>query len=342
MINAVYQLIAPRMIDVTYKEQETDDAHVVLRPVKMSICKADQRYYQGTRSQAALKKKLPMALIHECVAQVVYDPTGTYRVGDLVIPVPTVPTEEDAVIGENYRLSSYFRSSGHDGFLQDLITCTPDRLVKLPESVKNLNVASFTELVSVCVHAASRFKRFSHERREKIGIWGDGNVGYITALVLHYFFPASKLYIFGTVEEKLSYFSFAEGTYHVDRVPEGLTVDHAFECVGGAGCRPAINQMIDLINPEGTMCLMGVSENFVDINTRMVLEKGLRLCGSSRSSRDDFQTTVDLFAGHPQMVSYLDNLVGDVVRVSCIPDLHRAFDLDFHRSFGKTVIDWEK
>ena len=69
MINAVYQLIAPRMIDVTYKEQALDGKSVILRPVKMSICKADQRYYQGARSQAALKKNLPMALIHECVAQ---------------------------------------------------------------------------------------------------------------------------------------------------------------------------------------------------------------------------------------------------------------------------------
>ena len=33
---------------------------------------------------------------------------------------------------------------------------------------------------------------------------------------------------------------------------------------------------------------MGVSENFVEINTRMMLEKGLRMFGSSRSGRKDF------------------------------------------------------
>ena len=43
-----------------------------------------------------------------------------------------------------------------------------------------------------------------------------------------------------------------------------------------------------------------------------------------------------------EMVSYLDNLVGDVVPVAGIPDLHRAFDSDIHRSFGKTVIEWNK
>ena len=121
MINAVYQLIAPRMIDVTYKEIDLSVGQVILRPKKLSICKADQRYYQGARSQAALKEKLPMALIHECVAQVVFDPTGTFSAGDLVVPIPNTPTQEDDIIAENYRRSSYFRSSGVDGFFQDFI-----------------------------------------------------------------------------------------------------------------------------------------------------------------------------------------------------------------------------
>lgn len=341
MINAVYQLVSPRMIDVTYKEVDLSAGEVVLRPYKLSICKADQRYYQGMRSQAALKAKLPMALIHECVAKVIYDPTGNFNVGDYVVPIPTVPTQDDDFIAENYRYSSYFRSSGNDGFLQDVITSRADRLVKIPQNM-NMNVASFSELVSVGVHAIRRFDSIAHARREKIGIWGDGNVGYVTALVFHCMFPESKLYIFGTDDEKLSYFSFAEATYHVDHIPEGTVVDHAFECVGGTGSRSAINQMIDLINPEGTMSLMGVSENFVDINTRMVLEKGLRLHGSSRSGREDFLKTAELYRTHPKFVSYLDNLVGDIIKVETISDIHHAFDKDIHRSFGKTVIDWAK
>ena len=341
MINAVYRLVAPRMIEVTYKELELTGENMILRPVKMSVCKADQRYYQGARSQAVLKQKLPMALIHECVARVVYDPSGSFRPGDMVIPVPTLPADEDEVIGENYR-PGVFLSSGADGFLQDLISHPVDRTVLLPGSVTNLNVASFTELVSVGVQAVRRYERIAHSRRERVGIWGDGNVGFITALVFHSLHPETKLYVFGTVEEKLAYFSFAEKTFHVDHVEPGVRVDHAFECVGGAGSESAINQMIDLVEPEGLLMLMGVSENFVRVNTRMVLEKGLRLAGSSRSSRADFETAVGLMAKDRNFIDGLDKLVGDVVSVSSIPDIHRAFDLDFHRSLGKTVINWVK
>ena len=45
----------------------------------MALCHADQRYYQGKRDPKVLAKKLPMALIHECVGIVISDPTGTYK-----------------------------------------------------------------------------------------------------------------------------------------------------------------------------------------------------------------------------------------------------------------------
>ena len=43
MINAVYQLIAPRMIDVTYQELYLSGSQVLIRPLYLSICHADQR-----------------------------------------------------------------------------------------------------------------------------------------------------------------------------------------------------------------------------------------------------------------------------------------------------------
>lgn len=340
MINSVYRLIAPGMIDIACTQPDIKNS-VLLRPLYLSVCKADQRYYQGKRSREALKAKLPMALIHECVAKVVFDPTGNFKPGEIVVPVPNTPTEDDDVIAENYRPSSRFCSSGYDGFLRDYIDIAPDRLVRVPDGA-DLRIASFAELISVSVHAISRFEKFAHSRRDSVGIWGDGNVGFITALVLRSLYPEMKIYVFGTVYDKLAYFSFTDGAYHVDHVPENLKIDHAFECVGGEGSRFAIAQIIDLINPEGSIGLMGVSERFVDINTRMVLEKGLNLFGSSRSGVQDFQRTMDLLEENPKLSAYLENLIGGVVEVRTISDIHSAFAQDISRHFGKTVIKWEK
>ncbi len=338
MLNAVYRLVAPRRFEVEFTEIELQN--VIVRPTHLSICRADQRYYQGTRPAEVLARKLPMALIHEGIGQVVYDETGEYQTGQQVVMIPNTPTEPDAVIAENYLRSSKFRASGFDGFMQDYVELGRDRLVCLPKDI-DLRVAAFTELITVSVHAIRRFDRIAHERRRKIGIWGDGNLGYITALLFHTMFPDVKLSIFGVDENKLADFAFAEETFLVKDIPEELEVDHAFECVGGNGAQMAIDQMIDHIAPEGTMALLGVSENHVPINTRMVLEKGLRLFGSSRSGREDFERTVSLFAQNPELVGNLQNLIGSVIEVASISDMKEAFETDIRRAFGKTVMIWK-
>ncbi len=89
------------------------------------------------------------------------------------------------------------------------------------------------------------------------------------------------------------------------------------------------------------MSLLGVSENHVPINTRMVLEKGLRLFGSSRSGREDFQQTVSLFEKNRELVGNLQNLIGSVIEVGSISDMKEAFETDIRRAFGKTVMVWK-
>ena len=342
MISVVYRLTAPGMIEAACEQLDLAAGDVLLRPRFLSICRADQRYYQGTRSPEVLKAKLPMALIHECVAEVVYDPSGQFAPGEQVIPCPNLPVRRDEFIAENYLPSSQFRSSGHDGFLQEYVRSPAERLARAPANTRP-QVSAFLELISVAMHAITRFERFAHGRRERIGVWGDGSLGYIVALLLKALYPACELTVLGAVDEKLAWFSFADRRLHVDRLNLNageFLCDHAFECVGGMGCRPAINQMIDLVSPEGTLALLGVSENFVELNTRMVLEKGLRLFGSSRSGVEDFRRAAALLEGNPALGQALERLIADVVPVRSIADIHEAFRIDMQQGFGKTVLEF--
>lgn len=341
MLNTVYQLKRPRQLDILFKDITLDDKHVIVRPTHLSICNADQRYYQGTRSEEVLAKKLPMALIHEGIGKVVYDPTGTFNTGDEVVMIPNVPEQVDEIIAENYLRSSKFRGSGFDGFLQEYVETTADRLVLLPKGI-NKTVAAFTEIVSVSYHAIDRFYRFSHKRRNNIGVWGDGNLGYITSLLLKSLHPEINLYVFGIDESKMNDFTFVDGTYHISRIPDDLTLDHAFECVGGGAAHRAINQIIDYINPEGTISILGVSEDLAPINTRMVLEKGLTIFGSSRSGRKDFVGLIELYKQKPEVVAYLENIVGTVINVRDVKDIAYAFETDIHKLIGKTVMVWDE
>ncbi|MGN0479734.1 MAG: alcohol dehydrogenase catalytic domain-containing protein, partial [Hominenteromicrobium sp.] len=160
MLNTVYRLTAPRRFEVAFTDLNLFGDDVLVRPTYLSICHADQRYYQGTRDAAVLAQKLPMALIHEGIGEVVYDPTHTMAAGTKVVMIPNQPAEQDALIAENYLRTSRFAGSSCDGFLQEYVPLKPDRLVPLPAGIHE-NVAAFTELVSVSMHAISRFARFA-------------------------------------------------------------------------------------------------------------------------------------------------------------------------------------
>lgn len=339
MQNTIYRLVEPRKFATEISEVNNDGDKVIVKPTHLSICNADQRYFQGKRDPNVLAKKLPMALIHEGIGTIVYDPLNRWEEGTSVVMVPNIPGEEDPIIAENYLRSSKFRASGVDGFMQDYVALESDRVVALPDDI-NKQVASFTEFTSVCYHTINRFQKIAHSRREAIGIWGDGNLAYTIALFLKFREPQAKLFVFGKHNDKLEKFDFVDAVYHINEVPENITFDHAFECVGGMGSPKAINQIIDLIKPEGTIAIMGVSEDLAPINTRMILEKGLRVFGSSRSGVKDFKETIEFYQKNPDVVKQLEKIVGETVEVKGIDDFAKAFEADIKKADGKTVMLW--
>lgn len=335
MINHIYQLITPKVISVKYDDISLSDK-VIVRPEYMALCHADQRYYQGQRDAKVLRKKLPMALIHECCGKVVFDPKGKFSPGELVVLIPNTPTMDDNVIYENYRKGSYFLSSGYDGFMRELVEIDHDRVVSCGD-VDSV-VAAIAEFVSVAIHAVNRFDCIAHEYRSSVGIWGDGSLSFTVANVIKALFPDMKIVVIGQQQRKLSQFSFVDETYFSDDLPKDFCVDHAFECCGGEGCYSAIEDVISHINPQGTLILMGVSENKVPINTRMILEKGLTFVGCSRSGRSDFETAVSLMRIE-NFQQRMKTIIYEAKPVNRIEDIHRIFSEDMLIPF-KTVFKW--
>ena len=338
MINIIYRLKSPKFFEEAIENIYFDG--VIVRPLFLSICQADQRYYQGSRPPEILEKKLPMALIHEAIGEVVYDKSGEYTPGDKVVMIPNTPMKE-SIYRYNYSFDSKFRGSGFDGFTSDLVKLNNDRIVKIPDNF-NPYVSAFIELISVAYQGITKFAEMSSTPNENLGVWGDGNLGFITALLLKEMFPKSNVMVFGKHAENLNLFSFADATYQIHNVPEDVVIDHGFECVGSVASQSAIEQIIDLINPQGTINLFGVSEYPVPINTRMVLEKGLTIQGNSRSEREDFIGVVEILDKNPKLFEFLEKLVTNVHEINTLNDLKNAFDNDYASAFGKTILKWNK
>lgn len=336
MINYVYQLISPRIFKIKYEDIDLK-TKVIIKPNYLAICHADQRYYLGQRDTSILKKKLPMALIHEGCGTILKDPTNTYKIGQKVVMIPNAIAQKDEIIYENYDKSAHFLSSGYDGFLRELVDLPKDRVV--PYERVDDKVAAITEFVSVAVHSVNRFKKIAHSRRNRIAIWGDGGLAYVMACILKIECPQSRVIVIGRNLEKLSQFTFVDKICLVDEIEDTMEIDHAFECAGGEGAAFAIDDAIRYINPQGTIMLMGVSENKIPVFTRNVLEKGLTMVGSSRSGREDFEKTIH-YLETTNLAERLKKIIYVDEDVASIKDINRVFANDLNTTF-KTVFKWD-
>jgi ribitol-5-phosphate 2-dehydrogenase len=340
MERIIYKLTAPEVIEPFKIPLNREANFVIVKPYKLAICHADYRYYKGLRNEAILKKKLPMALIHEGIGIVESSYSPVFQKGDKVVMLPNILNQEiKTPVFDNYNPKSIFLSSTGDGFMQEYISLPSDNLILLPEEV-DFNIATFLEPLSVCCHALERCSSHLQNSKE-IAIWGDGNLGFLLAITAHHLFPNIKISIIGKHEEKLrSFLSLVAHSFNISleeklEVP-GFSV--GFEVVGSQNSSDAINQIIRFINPMGAIVLMGVSECKVAINTRDILEKGLTLYGCSRSHKKNFETALKVIK-EARNQELMKHLIYQITNIHQIEDIHKAFEF-FGEKKGRVIMNW--
>ena len=338
MISRIYRLMDTKRIELKLRELDIAEGSVIVKPEYMSICAADQRYYLGQRKKEVLRKKLPMALVHEATGTVLQDTSGSFAVGTKVVLIPLEDGESDKGIKSNYRTDSTFASSGTDGFLRDTIARPSNRLVPVDTVAYNATYV-FSELVSVALNAVQSFEAVRKVEAGTIGVWGDGNMGFIMSLMLRCKYPSANVIVFGKEPRKLNKFSFASKICYVDEIPKELTVDHAFECVGSKDNESIVKQLLDMTAPQGVINLLGVSEESAPIETRKIIDKGLLLIGHNRSDGNDIRNAVELIRNNDLFKKYLRILISQFVEVRTENDIYHAFEQDILNDF-KTVIKW--
>ncbi|PCF84967.1 alcohol dehydrogenase catalytic domain-containing protein [Staphylococcus intermedius] len=299
-----YRLVAPGKFEYTTITHEFEAGDVIINPTKASVCHADLRYYTGNRRKEALAQKLPMALFHEGIGIVEASKYDGIEKGDKVVIVPNIPSRlrhgdfEKTSLMDNYDENAVFMGSGYDGICQDRMVIPGENVVKIPDDLDE-DVALLSELCSVSLFPINQLERLRTNTSPQVAVFGDGPVGYLAATALHYIYGIEKenLIVFGAAPEKLQEFDDFATTYLVIDYDfhSHKGVHTVFECCGGRFSESAINQAIDLIDRQGQLVLMGVTEELVGINTRDILEKGLTLSGSSRSTKHEFEQLIQAF-----------------------------------------------
>lgn len=352
-----FRLFSPGVIGEATIQRPIQEEEVVVEPTIASVCHADLRYYKGTRRPEALAKKLPMALIHEGIGNIIISNTRDLQIGQRVVIVPNLPghlvkkghSEECSSCCEksfidNYSEKNEFLGSGYDGIAQNYLVLPSVCAIPIPNEIPD-EIAVLAELCTVSYQAVSRVKNILEAPNSTVAVFGDGPVGYLTAALVHHIYgiDASRLTVFGAIPEKLKHFTFAKCALVQDYdFKTSKKVDVVIECTGGKFSESAINQGINIIARGGSLLLMGVTEERVPINTRDVLEKGLTLVGSSRSSYHDYHAVLSAMKNKDYQNTLRAILPNEFIPVSNAGDFKKAMDVAAkHRSWHKVILDFK-
>ncbi|MBO4335970.1 MAG: hypothetical protein J5846_09100 [Desulfovibrio sp.] len=333
MIKEVIRLVKPGLFLPMFAIEKPAEDAVLVRPRYLSICAADQRYFQGNRPPKVLEKKLPISLFHEAVGEIVVDPLHQFPEGSFCI---LLPGGVDAQVkASNYAIGAFFRSSNRDGFCQEVLAM--DRSELIPITKTPVWPYVFTELMSVCVQAYGRLTEIRKvTEKTSFGVLGDGSMGYMMAQTLRIIFPKAQISVFGKHDEKLLNFSFCTHRVNIQDTSHVAEIDVFFECVGGNAAQNAIQMAVQKINPTGTIILMGVSEVPPVVPTRLILEKGLTLIGSSRSVRADFEMAKS-FIDRDEIKNSLQKIVSAHTSFQTASELGDIFTRDKNLPY-KTIL----
>ena len=338
-----YKITEPKRFEIFVEDIRNEN--VLVRPDYLAVCKAYIRYYLGNRSLSILKRKFPMSLIHEATGVVVRDKSGEFKSGQRVVLLPCRRSECDGSkcevcvrdnphLLDNYCPESKFCSSNYDGFSKELIDLDKEYMIPIPDEIGE--EAIFSELISVGCCALRRAGFSEGEIVKSVTVWGDGIMGYIISLVAKYGFGC-EVNIVGLSKEKLEKFDFAN-IYYSNDIETLPRMSVAIEAVGGNASGIAANQAIDKLYSGGKLILSGVANDNVPLNTRMVLEHGISIRGTTRSVRCDFEKAVELLR-IPEFREHIKALLLSVREVNNIRDYYAVFEEESKSTaLGKNIM----
>ena len=295
---------------------------LLLRPLRVGICGSDLKLYTGTRERTALMMKLPIALLHEGVAEVVAVGEGVpFSVGQHVVPSPNIPctvahpeshpNQDEACYscrpggaGENYCMDGEFLSSNVDGMARTAFLHPARCTIPIPQGVSDslaVLAEPFAAVLSGLEHAAAS------PGAALFLVLGNGTLGILTAIALRAALGVEPHQVVMTGRHWDARASAVEGLATPADDDGGALgaelggrFDVAFECAGGDSSGETLALAIDMLRPGGRGVMFGPSEGPLLFDTRKMIAKGLSVVGCNRALPRHFCEALD-FIAQPQV-----------------------------------------
>jgi ribitol-5-phosphate 2-dehydrogenase (NADP+) len=298
---------------------------VALRPLRLGVCGSDLKLYTGARERSALMQKLPLALLHEGVAEVVAVGRGVDLTrGQHVVPSPNIPCTvahpdryrdpqhacyacRPGGAGANYCMDGEFLSSNVDGMARTFFLHPAACTVPIPEGVPDALAVLAEPLATVL----AGLEHVGPMPDGRFLVIGNGTIGLLTLIALHAGGVAPERVVvtgrhWEARAEAVDGLAIPVEDGPAETMPEPREpVDVAFECVGGDSNAGTLALAMDMLRPGGTGVMFGPSEGPLQFDTRKMIAKGLNIIGCNRALTRHFSEALTL-ASRPEVGTLLE------------------------------------
>ena len=276
-------------------EPISDGDKVIVDVLKSGICGSDIHYWVAGN---------PVGLVmgHEFCGKVV-DPGSRddLKIGDRVTALPISPCDQcDACKTSNiqYCLKTWDQALGlsvdNPGGLTSKIAIRPDMVIKVPDTITDLEVA-MVEPTAVGLHAV---KLADIKVGDRVLVVGGGIIGLVSAMFAKlegasYVALSEANPLRG---EKSVELGVADEWFDVTKDDTTAKLasknfDVVIECCGNSA---AVNSSLMVVKPGGTVVLVGVSLEPINMASAIAVTHELTLKGAIAYTYDEFKNCIDL------------------------------------------------
>ncbi len=361
----LYEIVGPYILqERTAKIEDLQNSCLLLETQLVGICHADLRYVSGNRPPELLHERLPMCVFHEGIARVAEtgDDVKSFSVDDAVVIVPNVPCYihnpkkyldiyracrscRPGGIGENLCEDVRFLASNAHGLSRSFLVHPASCAFVVPAGIPE-KLSVLTEPLSVVNRAV---KQVGVNRNDRVAILGGGFMGYLVAAVLSEIYDIKKenLLVTDVYDFKLEKMEDFAVTFNTSNNAVNGKYESAFdvifECAGGRAAAITLQQALNLLSPGGRCLLLGVSEDEIPIRTRMLLEKGLLMKGTTRSAAIDYPEVLQWLRKESFRNLLTRVIHSEVFSATSAQNIISACKVaEDPKTHGKVLIDWRE
>lgn len=262
---------------------------VLVSIIYSGICGSDLHIYR----KGMFMTYIPETLGHEFIGiieQVGRD-VQEYKVGDMVIADPRVPCGKclNCENGcHNVCPTLGFIGEVSPGSFAQYIAVPQEKLIKVNHKA-NLQQMALAEPLAVALHICENGQL---KENDILAIIGAGPIGVLTVLIAKTVYGVKNITAIDLSEERLRLAELAGA----DKIVNNLAEHKGFQynkIVEAAGNQYTISCALELLAPHGTLLIVGLFEDQINIDPNPIVYKELKIVGNNAYNKQELKKAVE-------------------------------------------------